>query len=863
MLIKPASGKREMDEQRLHAARVTALFTLARPAYFVAVALGGILLPALWMPYSAALLVGWFVTLGAVTLARVALHWRFARAADAARDPLLWENRFAVGAFASGAVWAFAGIVFFPEADPIQQVAVVMVIGGVIVGAAALYAPSAKALYAFSSLPLVAVILQLLARGHITYHLLALAMAMFGVVMGRMAHFIRRDMRETVAANMRNRDLVERAAASERQLRDAIASFPEGIAIFNEEDRLVVCNELYARLHGAGQSAAALVDMPLGRLAGTRHSKAQDDASVQYQADDGRWLQASARRMNGGGWVGLVSDISALKRAQESYLQVLAEEHLVLDTLPVGLAFVEQRVIVRCNRRLEQMLGYGAGELTGKSTRVIYPSEEAWHTAGEAYSTLSGGKILEGDVPLRKKDGADLWCRLLTRALNPESPQESAIVAFSDFADRHAAESALKKSELMYRNLVETSSELIWSLDRDGRWTYLNAAGARRVYGHEPGEMLGRRFTEVVARELQERDHAVFQGVLAGRTVFSHETRHARRDGSYVELSFNAIALRDAAGEIVGATGTARDITEEKRARVALHESVAKLRLAVDTADLYYWEWDADSDRLRWGRDPGLLPRVDGAERTWSEYAQVVHADDRERYRTACRAAAERLEVFEIEFRVVLPDGRIPWYASRGVPLRDGADGCSRVIGVTQEITERKLREEAVRFLAYHDSLTGLPNRRLLDDRLTQAVHQAQRRDSKVAVMLVDLDSFKQVNDSAGHRAGDTVLREVGQRLSGCVRRADTLARHGGDEFVIVISDLQQEADCQIVADKILRALAQEFRVDGSAFVLGASIGISIFPADAGTGEALLRNADAAMYRAKQQGRNLYRFYAR
>ena len=129
--------------------------------------------------------------------------------------------------------------------------------------------------------------------------------------------------------------------------------------------------------------------------------------------------------------------------------------------------------------------------------------------------------------------------------------------------------------------------------------------------------------------------------------------------------------------------------------------------------------------------------------------------------------------------------------------------------------------------------------------------------------MLIDLDNFKQVNDSAGHRAGDAVLREVGRRLSACVRRADTLARHGGDEFVILIGDLHQETDCRAVAEKILHALADEFRLEGASFKLGASIGISLFPGDAADGDALLRNADAAMYRAKEQGRSCYRFYRR
>ena len=129
--------------------------------------------------------------------------------------------------------------------------------------------------------------------------------------------------------------------------------------------------------------------------------------------------------------------------------------------------------------------------------------------------------------------------------------------------------------------------------------------------------------------------------------------------------------------------------------------------------------------------------------------------------------------------------------------------------------------------------------------------------------MVVDLDRFKQVNDELGHRAGDVVLREVSHRIAACLRKADTLAWHGGDEFVVVILDMKLDTDCQIVADKILRALEPVFRVDGREFSIGASIGISLFPADAGDREALLRNADAAMYRAKQLGRNNYRFYGR
>jgi len=284
----------------------------------------------------------------------------------------------------------------------------------------------------------------------------------------------------------------------------------------------------------------------------------------------------------------------------------------------------------------------------------------------------------------------------------------------------------------------------------------------------------------------------------------------------------------------------------------------------VDAAELTYWEWERDTDRLHWGRDPSVVVgRDEGRDARWSEYLQTIHPEDRDRYLATVNAAWEGTGACSNEYRVIRRDGQVVWLSSHGRTLADAKGRAYRMIGVSQDITERKRQEDEARFLAYHDTLTGLPNRRLLDDRLSQAMFLAQRRNTRVAVMVVDLDRFKQVNDQLGHRAGDAVLREAAHRIAGCVRKADTLARHGGDEFVVVIPDLHQEGDCQVVAEKILRALEPAFVVDGREFAIGASIGISLFPGDAGDGEAVLRNADAAMYRAKELGRNNYRFYGR
>jgi diguanylate cyclase (GGDEF)-like protein len=245
----------------------------------------------------------------------------------------------------------------------------------------------------------------------------------------------------------------------------------------------------------------------------------------------------------------------------------------------------------------------------------------------------------------------------------------------------------------------------------------------------------------------------------------------------------------------------------------------------------------------------------------WSEYAAVVSPEDRAHYLATAREAMASGEPFDAEYRVIAADGSVLWFSARGVPMLDAAGKIHRMVGVSRDVTGQKRREEGVSFLAYHDSLTALPNRRLLQDRLNQALYSARRRNGKVGVMLIDLDHFKQVNDSGGHRTGDAVLREVAQRLGSCVRKADTVARHGGDEFVIVVSDVQTQADCQVVAEKVLHVLAQTFEVEGCSFRLGASIGIAVFPSAGADGDALLGNADGAMYDAKQLGGNQYRFH--
>ncbi|MGE3569876.1 MAG: PAS domain S-box protein [Burkholderiales bacterium] len=867
----PAPLELSLDGRRADAVRVEALFAIAKTAYATTLAAGILVALLLWGSVPAVPLGAWLGVLAAVTLGRIVLH-RAYRARPGGHAPRGWEARFAAGAAAAGLAWSVPVLAFFPAGEPVLQMAVVLVTAVAAVGAAGVYAASPLAFYGFCVPPVLAIVAQFALQPERGYLVLAVLGLVFAAAMVR----VYRDMHANLAGALRTRAekeaLLERVAESEARLREAIEGFPDGIAVFDASGRLAVCNEAYASVYGAGRDAAALGGASAHHIAEAARAAGvpgpeeggDHEAPRVFRTRDGRWMQARSVATPRGALVSVLADITEAKRAQEAYERVLAEESLVLDTLPVGVAFVSGRRIVRCNRGLERMLGHEPGELDGRDARTLYRSEKSRRAADQGYEGLRDGGVVEGELELVRKDGAALWCRLLSRAVNPRSPEESVIAVFTDVTERRAAERALRASEALYRNLVETTNDLVWSIDREGRWTYLNPEASRRIYGGASAGLLGQPWHALAAPPLRERDSAVFERVLAGEPVFRHETRHQRLDGTAVDLSFNAVPLKDAQGSIVGATGTARDISEERAAAAALHETVEKLRLAVDAAELVYWEWDRESGTLHWGRNPqGRLGMEDGRTVDWTEYLAMVHPEDRERYLEDARAAWERREPFSAEYRILGREGEETWIAARGKTIGGASGAPRRMIGVSQDVTERKRREEAERFLAYHDTLTGLPNRRLLDDRLRQALHLAQRRDARVAVMLIDLDDFKEVNDRLGHRAGDAALREVAGRLAACVRKADTLARQGGDEFVLVIPDVALEADCQVVAEKILRALDSPVRVDGEDLRLGASIGISVYPADAGDGEALLRNADAAMYRAKRGGGRQYRHYGR
>jgi diguanylate cyclase (GGDEF)-like protein/PAS domain S-box-containing protein len=236
------------------------------------------------------------------------------------------------------------------------------------------------------------------------------------------------------------------------------------------------------------------------------------------------------------------------------------------------------------------------------------------------------------------------------------------------------------------------------------------------------------------------------------------------------------------------------------------------------------------------------------------EFARGFFADEQRVIETAEPAIA-------LEESIMTTERRRKWLSTTKVPLRDDHGKIIGIVGICRDVTDRKLAEDQIHFLAHHDALTGLPNRVLLMDRIEQALLQAERNGTFVTVMFIDLDNFKLVNDSLGHSAGDRLLQTVADRMVHCVRASDTVVRIGGDEFVILLPDQQSGADATGVLEKLRHAIAQPIAIESQLFRVTSSIGLATYPQDGNDGETLLMNADTAMYQAKEKGRDNFQHY--
>jgi diguanylate cyclase (GGDEF)-like protein/PAS domain S-box-containing protein len=463
-------------------------------------------------------------------------------------------------------------------------------------------------------------------------------------------------------------------------------------------------------------------------------------------------------------------------------------------------------------------------------------------------------------------------------ALTVTVPEPGAcLLVIEDVSSWRDALAAQRDVEHRYRDLVEHMPAGV-VLHGAASEIQLANAEASRLLGLSVEQLHGRvavdprwQFLHEDGRVMSLSEYPVNRVLSTGRSLAHLVIGIWRPDlDAQVWVLCNAFPVHDEAGQVRQVVVSFTDVSELKQAERRLARSEERLRLVLQASADAPWDWDLQAGSLyyspRWyemlGYQPGDLPADAGV------WARLTHPEDRPRVEAQFSdwLLDPSVESYKIEFRLLHRQGHHVPVLSRGFVLRNAAGEAVRVSGTNADLTERKLAEERIHQLAYYDALTDLPNRRFLIEQLRKALTACARSGERGALLFIDLDHFKEINDHWGHDQGDELLRQVAQRLRDCVREVDMVARLGGDEFVVLLENLGVDSapaavETEQVGHKLLERLNQPYQIGNRPYRGTPSIGMTLFSGQSTGVDDLLRQADLAMYQAKAAGRNALRFY--
>ncbi|HEX7151940.1 MAG TPA: EAL domain-containing protein [Thermoanaerobaculia bacterium] len=554
--------------------------------------------------------------------------------------------------------------------------------------------------------------------------------------------------------------------------------------------------------------------------------------------------------------------VSALERTR-AYRALRASEQRHRLLFERNLAGVYRNTIggrmLECNDAMARMLGFDTRE-----EFLALRAGDLYHEPGERERFIelvrSRGAISNIEVCLRRRDGRSVWLLESVHLLRDDDGEEILEGTVIDITDRKLAENALRESEMRYRTLVERMREGLAQNDTNGVIQFVNERLCEMT-GYSREEMVGRHPLDFLLAFPKEDGPLMRQKTALRMQGISdqYEIRVRRKDGIVLWLEIGAAPVFDGHGNVIGSIGVHNDVTARRAAEAALRESEGRYRLmAENSTDVISRStiegrivYASDAIRHLLGYEP-----VEVVGRSSFDF---IAPEDHPIVRRATFSLDAAVGTTTYSYRAIRKDGSLVWFESTSRALVDPHSGnVEEIVSVTRDITERKTAEEQIEYQAYHDALTGLPNRLLFRDRLTVALAHAKRQQHLLAAMFLDLDRFKYVNDTLGHSVGDELLKAIAVRLQSMLREEDTIARMGGDEFTILLADLASAEDAAKIAQKLIDAIAQPVHLEGQDLYITTSIGIALYPNDGASAEQLLQNADNAMYRAKEAGRNGY-----
>jgi diguanylate cyclase (GGDEF)-like protein/PAS domain S-box-containing protein len=457
----------------------------------------------------------------------------------------------------------------------------------------------------------------------------------------------------------------------------------------------------------------------------------------------------------------------------------------------------------------------------------------------------------------RRSDGTMIDVEIVSHDLDFHG-LEAVLVAAHDVTERKHAE----RTTNLLAAIVDSSEDAIISKTLDGVVNSWNHA-AESLFHHSAEEAIGQFISLIVPADRRHEETQILERLGRGERIEQFETVRVRKDGTPIDVALTISPIKDSAGRVVGASKMARDITKRKQVEESLRQAEENYRAIFEDAVVGIFQITPETRPLSINRALAQMHGYDSPEEFMAEVSNMteqIFVDPSWMDRMKTILAVHGI-VRGAEVEIYRKDRTKKWGRANIRAVRDNSGKIMRLEGTVEDVTDRKLAEERVQLLAYFDALTGLPNRTLLRDRLATALAAARRRNEKVAVLFLDLDRFKVINDSLGHSCGDLLLQQVAERLKRWSRQQDTVCRLGGDEFLVVLTDVRDISDVAVAVEHLMDVMTPEFSVQGHTFKASCSLGISIFPEHGTDEETLIKNADAAMYSAKDNGRDNFRFF--
>lgn len=559
----------------------------------------------------------------------------------------------------------------------------------------------------------------------------------------------------------------------------------------------------------------------------------------------------------------IVRDISERQEAEVRIHQSEKELRTLVEAMTDIILVLDQDGVYQDHNSAGEPLAYTAGEkLAGKSVHEVFSHEKANYFIKLFRRSLKNRETLNVEYDLVNSAGIQHW---YNASISPHSDNTVLMVA-RDITERRLADEELFRSNARYKALLDGSEDYIFVLDRNLRFVHVNSVIEKR-FGISPEERIGKSVYDIYgSKPPPEFVQLIRQVFETGKPITYDDDSEI--NGKIICTETVISPVFDMAGKVEAVLGISRDVTSRRQAALALQQSERRYAVAVRGANDGIWDWNLEADRIylspRWWAIVGE-PEPQESEFKPAEWLDRLHPGDvtalREKIQDHIDGGTPHLED---EHRIRHSNGTYRWVLCRGICVRDENGNAIRMAGSISDITARKSAEEQLQFGASHDTLTNLPNRAYFLSCLNKTIARARRRSSEpeqFAVLFLDLDRFKVINDSLGHLAGDELIITTARRLEKCVRPGDLVARLGGDEFTVLLEDLAHGEDATRIAQRIIEELSEPINISGFPVQTTVSIGITFDRPEYQKPEDLLRDADTAMYKAKATGRNRYQVF--